>query len=169
MRAAPLGERERFSTGLSPEFGDQLDPISCVARLQVEVSDRANISDPPDRPAKCSINRLVLCLYLMPIYIGANVANPQSGLATGTHAPDVLLIEPEGGPPYPSLALERRTPAVLYSVKASIFQNTAYAASSCRRPIKMSPLCQLEMTLPRGLRSAWITVSSFLFFSPFES
>ena len=31
-----------------------------------------------------------------------------------------------------------------------IFQNVDYALFSCRRPIKMSLLCQLEMTLPGG-------------------
>ena len=30
-----------------------------------------------------------------------------------------------------------------------IFQNQRSATSFCRRPIKMSPLCQLEMTLPQ--------------------
>src|SRR5215208_5879543 len=33
---------------------------------------------------------------------------------------------------------------------ASIFQNVSYATNSCRRPIKMSLLCQIEMTLPGG-------------------
>jgi len=31
-----------------------------------------------------------------------------------------------------------------------IFQNGRYAANACRRPIKMSPLCQLQLTLPGG-------------------
>jgi hypothetical protein len=32
----------------------------------------------------------------------------------------------------------------------SIFPNQSYATCACRRPIKMSLLCQLEMTLPGG-------------------
>ena len=35
-----------------------------------------------------------------------------------------------------------------YFRKLSIIGN--YATGTCRRPIKMSPLCQLEMTLPGG-------------------
>ena len=31
-----------------------------------------------------------------------------------------------------------------------IFHNIYYAIFACRRPLKMSPACQLQMTLPRG-------------------
>ena len=31
-----------------------------------------------------------------------------------------------------------------------VFRNPPYATFACRRPIKMSLLCQLEMTLPGG-------------------
>jgi type I restriction enzyme S subunit len=34
------------------------------------------------------------------------------------------------------------------AVSTDIFHNPHYANISCRRPIKMSPLCQIEMTLP---------------------
>src|SRR3954467_3027427 len=37
----------------------------------------------------------------------------------------------------------RRTPA-------GVFRNQPYATLTCRRPIKMSLLCQIEMTLPGG-------------------
>src|SRR5216683_2830847 len=39
---------------------------------------------------------------------------------------------------------------------SAAFQNGAYAAETCRRPFKMSPLCPIEMTLPEDFSgSVW--------------
>jgi hypothetical protein len=39
---------------------------------------------------------------------------------------------------------------VLNAMISGFFHNWSLAFANCRRPIKMSPVCQLQMTLPRG-------------------
>ena len=45
---------------------------------------------------------------------------------------------------------ERHLVEIARLSKRVIFQKPCYPTLWCRRPVKMSPLCQLEMTLPRG-------------------
>src|SRR3954468_9899111 len=44
----------------------------------------------------------------------------------------------------------RRGQRAFRELPVGVFRNTDYADMTCRRPIKMSLLCQLEMTLPGG-------------------
>jgi hypothetical protein len=44
-------------------------------------------------------------------------------------------------------------PAMLHSEKVRIFQKTDSATLFCKRNIEMTPLCKIEVTLPRVLGS----------------
>jgi len=37
-----------------------------------------------------------------------------------------------------------------FEITSKLFHNGPYATIACKRNIEMTPLCQLEMTLPRG-------------------